>query len=397
MEKFKLTRLFADVSRLKQRVDARLRREEQFNVMTILRKPTDERYLHSRFIASILDPNAPHGMKEKFLRLFLERLEVQGDFEYRENAFEITPNYRNSSEDNHVDILLKDRCSHRAIIIENKINAPDQQGQLTRYFVELRHQLRDDSNGDEDMFERIKVFYLTPDGRKPNVDGEIDTFKLEKGKKDEYKNKRMLTEEEYGALENRLRESVRCISYEYHIFNWIKDCIDICDNSFIKNQLNNYKSILMEMTNNKENVEERKNLVRILGEEDNWEAAYYIVKNLNHIHWHVVDNFFLELFQKMGVAGFSKKEVEWIDNFAHKTRGKSTLNFSLEYKGCKLRIIVPENNRDLLIKTKADGKELKKCEGLFSDENLFHLASADYRAEKIAEIITEINENCSLL
>lgn len=393
MEKFKLTRLFADVSRLKQRVDARLRREEQFNVMTILRKPTDERYLHSRFIASILDPNAPHGMKEKFLRLFLEKLEVQGDFEYREDTFEIMPNYRTSSEDDHVDILLRDRYSRRAIIIENKINASDQQGQLTRYFVELRHQLRDDSNRDEDMFERIKVFYLTPDGHEPT---EI-AFELEKEKKEEYENECMPAEEEYDTLKNKLRESVRCISYEYHIFNWIKDCIDICDNSLVKNQLNNYKSILMATTNNKENVEERKELVRILGEGDNWKAAYYIVNNLKHIHWHVVDNFFLELFQKMGVAGFSKKEVEWIDNFAHKTRGKSTLNFSLEYKGCELRIIVPENNRDLLIKTKADGKELKKCEGLFSDENLFHLASADYRAEKIAEIITEINENCSLL
>ena len=372
MEKNKLTRLFADVSRLKQRVDARLRREEQFNVMTILRKPTDERYLHSRLIASILDPNAPHGMKEKFLKLFLERLEVQGDFEYRENAFEITPNYRNPSEDNHVDILLKDRCSHRAIIIENKINAPDQQGQLMRYFIEMRHQLRDDSNGDEDMFERIKVFYLTPDGRKPTE----NTFKLTEEQ-----------EEKYASLKDDLRESVRCISYEYHIFNWIKDCIDICDNSFVKNQLNNYKSILMEMTNNKENVEERKNLVRILGEEDNWEAAYYIVKNLNHIRWHVVDDFFLELFQKMGVAGFSGDEVKLIGDFAHK---KSPLKFNREYKECELQIGC-DSNRDLQII--AEEKELRKWDGFFSDENLFHLASSDYRAEKIAEIIDYINEN----
>ncbi len=45
---------------------------ETFNVFEVLRLQRDEVRLHSSFIAALLDPKGPHGLKTKLLESFLK-------------------------------------------------------------------------------------------------------------------------------------------------------------------------------------------------------------------------------------------------------------------------------------------------------------------------------------
>ncbi|MFT7680902.1 MAG: hypothetical protein ACI935_000335 [Moritella dasanensis] len=95
-------------------------KKPQFNLFSVLRSESDEVRLHSRFLGEILNPAGTHGHKDKFLRLFLKQLDI--DVEEPETA-QVHIEYCN------IDLLI--RCGSKAIIIENKIYAGDQDKQLT--------------------------------------------------------------------------------------------------------------------------------------------------------------------------------------------------------------------------------------------------------------------------
>ena len=62
---------------------------------------------------------------------------------------------------NNIDILVCDRSSLQAVIIENKIRAADQPRQLTRYAGQMQEYA-------------CHVLYLTPDGREASEDSADD-------------------------------------------------------------------------------------------------------------------------------------------------------------------------------------------------------------------------------
>lgn len=111
---------------------------EAFNVFRTLRKESDEVQLHSRFIASLLDPSRdnPLGLGDRPLDLFLKQIGSQ--FHVGPNT-RLTPGWRpyDWSEDKEIDILIEDKKEGFAIIVENKIYASDSnhpdRGQLEGY------------------------------------------------------------------------------------------------------------------------------------------------------------------------------------------------------------------------------------------------------------------------
>ncbi len=101
-----------------------------FNVFAIVSDVYHRENLHSDVIKTFLDPTAPHGEGDQYLRTFLQFLN------------EIDPgvdplNYacaRVVREEGKVDILIADDETKHAVIIENKINgAPDMPRQIPRY------------------------------------------------------------------------------------------------------------------------------------------------------------------------------------------------------------------------------------------------------------------------
>ena len=146
-------------------------RREAFNVFSVLRSEHDEVNLHSRFLAALLDHRQSPGESRENLEDFLDRFKIHNVDHDRATV---------DREWNNIDIVICDRSSMQAVIIENKIWAADQPRQLERYAEQMKEY-------------ECHVLYLTPDGREACEDSAGDI--------------------EY-----------RCISYKSDLVPWLKGC-----------------------------------------------------------------------------------------------------------------------------------------------------------------------------
>ena len=130
-------------------------RRKPFNVFSVLRSPSDEVNLHSRFIHALLDyRKSPEAQREN-LNDFLQHV-VEKEFEEKDAKVE--------RERDNIDILISSADSKQAIVIENKIWAGDQPEQLQRYYRKLRDR----------GYSNIHLLYLTPHGNEPSEDSPGD-------------------------------------------------------------------------------------------------------------------------------------------------------------------------------------------------------------------------------
>lgn len=115
----------------------RLKKEKEegkcFNVFSALNMCSDEVRLHSRLLATLLNPKANHGLENEFLKSFLIALGLPEDYitHCKEQIVERPIGEVTETTGGRIDIILEDR--EHAVIIENKIYAGDQPNQLLRY------------------------------------------------------------------------------------------------------------------------------------------------------------------------------------------------------------------------------------------------------------------------
>jgi hypothetical protein len=140
--------------------------------------------MHSKFIATLLDPKSQHGKKNQFLESFITQIGIQ-DFSL-ENILICT---EKKAERRSIDITIEN--SDSIIIIENKVWAEDQLHQLEDYYKYCIT-----------IYKKVKVVYLTPYGHFPSNQSLGETLK---------------------------KEMVKCISYEKDIIPWIEECTKQAD------------------------------------------------------------------------------------------------------------------------------------------------------------------------
>lgn len=284
----------------KVRMEFNTEEVESFNLFLAIRNRNDEVRLHSRFLASLLDPNAPHGLGTLPLKTFLIAVGLSPDIA-DEKRLQITPNYKEKHEHRNIDILIA-TCKH-AIIIENKIyhhdtnydketKAKGQRGQLERYY-EIMQKNGQDYVYDED---EISVVYLTPEGKMP---GQESTG----GKNPKYP---------------KLRDKVIPIGYGSSIYGWLKDLLKEIPDSPIKFSIIQYMDIIDDITNTG-GREERIKLRDVLGRmsDKDIDNLHYLLKNEKHVCWHIADEFFHEMIRECpeGLVVHSL-EVDEDDTFA---------------------------------------------------------------------------------
>lgn len=75
------------------------------------------------------------------------------------------------------------------------------------------------------------------------------------------------------------------------------------------------------MTNNDTSIEERKEIASLIGmNEDNLMSAKLLIDNFNHVKWHTIYDFYIELESEIQYRGFEilhKPEEEDITNLVH--------------------------------------------------------------------------------
>ena len=263
---------------------------EDFNVFSILGVQTDEVRTHSAFLSELLNPQGSHRQGTVFLKLFLE-LCLKGT-DKGSHAFDNgkLDDFRVGAEvsvdQGRIDVLLEkdDAC----IVIENKIYAEDQPGQLNRY-----HQYAYGKNiGDS----RIKLVYLTLDGSEPSEDS---------------------LRGENGRLGKLKPEDVLCISYKEHITRWLEACMrteEVQRISPIREILFQYRNLLNKLTGQPTNRRFAMELTKILEENENYELINDLENAIREFKVQLQFKFWEELEKQMtakeGVKKYDNQEYE---------------------------------------------------------------------------------------
>lgn len=402
-----LNYLLRDINVLRKKYEERKKNEDNFNLFTILKKDSDEVYLHSRFLSSILDPAGPHGLGTIVLNSFLYRIE--SNFVYDEKSIEVYPNNHNRSEYKKIDISFIDRITKKAVIIENKIYHEDSnhedKGQLENYYERLIEEDKIPEDG-------IEVYYLTLDGHEPSEDSVSLSNKFPK-----------------------LKEKVKCISYSIEILDWLRVVVKECYNKpSLRESIIQYIKLIENMTNNETCMEEIKEILEVIGcSEDNLMSAKLLIDNRKHIQWNTVSDFWSELTEQFVANGFKIQtsiQNEDIDLLIHGGPRQKKVDMVLIvikgnfpvwieadyddwlywglYHDKNEEVKIPRNIISKIQTLKLEGFEYEKewlcwkyfgindseriCLSDFDQEGTFRLISPQYRKEVIKRIVIEIED-----
>ena len=156
----------------KRKENERWGRGESFNIFNTIGLWSEEVRLHSALIGELLNPNGSHGASSLFLKAFLEVMGIEeGYLDYESCSPKILERVIGSVTENEggrIDIIIED--GKHAVIIENKIYAPDQKNQLLRYH----------NYGKKKFPKGYELLYLTLDGHDPS-DGSLGGKEYGKG------------------------------------------------------------------------------------------------------------------------------------------------------------------------------------------------------------------------
>ena len=235
---------------------------ENFNIFSIMRAESDEVRTHSRIIAEFLNPKGMHNQGSVFIKLFFVEIQslqdIKDNFDY-ENVTVLVEEHvgaidKDYSEGGFIDIVIKD--SEHQVVIENKIYAGDQKGQLLRY---------------KNNYPDCKLIYLTLNGKEPSE------FSYKIGNEKDLK-----------------LDEIILISYLYNIKNWIEKCLEKTHSlPIIRETLVQYLHLIKKLTNQTTNNNMKAEIKELIkgnyDEIDNLVKHYYEYKNdfivkLDNIH-----------------------------------------------------------------------------------------------------------------
>ena len=102
----------------------------RFNLFTTLLQINDEVRLHTRYLTHLLDPQGTHDCGYRFLKSFLEQVGLS-DLTKQKCNYVAKEHYTDG--DGNIDIYIEFESA--IVVIENKIDAQDQDAQLERYWT----------------------------------------------------------------------------------------------------------------------------------------------------------------------------------------------------------------------------------------------------------------------
>ncbi|WP_313448323.1 PD-(D/E)XK nuclease family protein [Sphingobacterium sp.] len=295
-----------------------LNKYNQFNVFRTMFKMTEEKHLHSRFIAFLLNPKGTHGRGTKFLELFLEELEMPN---FRLDGVTVVPDEVGKSELDNIDILIQNKHDD-AIIIENKIFAGDSNK------LELDSEKMGDADPNRFQLPRyynkatakglkvVYILYLTIDGRPPSS---------------------------YDDFLPCVKDLLIRKEHLKHIQQWLTRCIsELVDDCDLKSAIVQYKQASLEFLNDIQLAEDLKRITAanldegynfwVNKEIEGVNHADLVLAQFIHVKWHTVYEFFSNLRERIeSTFGVEVSEIEnkQITALTHRN-AKASITLSFE-------------------------------------------------------------------
>lgn len=246
------------------------RGNNDYNPLKAVQKIHSEENMHSGFLFSMLDINGEHYQNDLFLIKFLEAVNLKEWFGESKNAV-VEKEVKKGT--NRFDLWIYNADKH--IIIENKIYAQDQDGQIARYIDEIK---------DDVKCENIAIIYLTLEGKKPS-ENSLGEWKISENS-------------EFLERENE-RIIYRQISYKSKILSWIDKCQSEVGNITNLNQaFEFYKDIVKIITEQKENKMSVVNFFRENFKESDFEMLDEIYRHKSEIAGIYLENVLCEVLEK---------------------------------------------------------------------------------------------------
>ena len=262
-----------------------------FNLLTTVRKYSDEVYLHSAMIGALLDPNGLHYQHTLFLEKFINTIGLSSwGLDLNNTTVQV--------EYCDIDLYITDGTKH--IIIENKIWADDQPCQIIKYINIIIEKNKNDfsslyENGQIDD-SLLQVIYLTPRNKSKPSEHILttDNFIEFDGSKERLKycsdkvNTKALVP---NGLKN-YKAKFKKINYKNDIIDWLDKCHKEIKNivnlseavrqysNVVKRVNNNYKGDVMSLESF---MKENDGLYKYLSEIDTKLPA--IKKEMEELFW----------------------------------------------------------------------------------------------------------------
>ena len=221
------------------------KRGEHFNIFNVLDLTSDETRTHSAFIAELLDPNGSHGLGDQFLQSFVNTIDCLKSWHFDTQSarvhkeLSIGGKNEDCSEGGRIDIVVE--SNGKAIIIENKIYAGDQEKQLVRYY---NYGTKNYSNG-------IRLLYLTLNGDDAS----------------EYSHEKLVVNEDYYA-----------IAYNHEISDWLQRCIEFSARQpLVRETLIQYQNLINQLTMNNMDKNSQEELLKLMSDPKNIDSICSIL------------------------------------------------------------------------------------------------------------------------
>lgn len=269
-----LEKMLSEVRRYVDR-DLQIRKEKRkrgecFNIFEVLGISRKETITHSPFLAELLNPKGCHGCESAFLKVFLE-IVLHKSFTAEElgkakvsTEKSIGNKNEDATEGGRLDIQITIGTS--LIIIENKIDAKDEENQLLRY---RNYAL---SLAKNKRITDYQLLYLTLSGNEAS----------------EYSTGGQLKAGDY-----------KTISYSHDILSWLESCKAMSiDKPLVRETLTQYITIIKKLTNQDMEEKEKEQMFAVM------EKDTKAVAGIFHIGFEEFRNF---LFKKYCVPEFEKE------------------------------------------------------------------------------------------
>ncbi|WP_287641918.1 PD-(D/E)XK nuclease family protein [Bacteroides sp.] len=240
---------------------------ESYNLFKVIDMTSNETSVHSAFLADLLNPKGLHHMGDAFLRLFTDEFLNDISFSTETAVVEREKHIGpvTATTGGRLDIIVTD-ADRKAIIIENKIYASDQENQLIRYH-----------NYAEKNTSEHKLFYLSLDG---TVHDEDKTAK--------HDNKELIEEEHYFT-----------ISYESDILKWLEQCREkVVNKPLIREGISHYINLIKHLTNQTISKEMEKDLKDLILENPKYIQNLGIIREAINLSVVELQRRFWELLKK---------------------------------------------------------------------------------------------------
>ena len=133
----------------------------KLNIFDVLRIERQE-IRHSNMLRWLLDANETHGIGDKFISMFMQRVFSDNKLPQMDIFNCLLSDFYSFSvhrESKHIDILIISHKEKIAVAIENKVDSHEHSNQLNRYRMQMEQAYPD--------YQRLYV-YLTPDGDTPS-------------------------------------------------------------------------------------------------------------------------------------------------------------------------------------------------------------------------------------